>query len=53
MVLTLPWSLLFPTIIQAIFPEIFDSSMIPGTLVILTSALINLLLICRLAGKTK
>lgn len=52
-VLTMPWSLLFPPIAQAVFPRIFDSSLIPGTLLILASALMNFFLIRLLPGKTK
>lgn len=39
--LTIPWSLLVTPIIERISPGLFDSSMLPGTLVLVFCALLN------------
>ena len=39
--LTFPWSLVLTPVIDAISPGVFDSSMLPGTILAVVSALLN------------
>ena len=42
MLLTLPWSVLGVILVDLIFPRLFDSSLLPGTLLLTAAACINL-----------
>jgi len=49
-VLTIPWSMIFIFTVSLISPDIFNS-MIPGTIIILISAFINIILLLLIGYK--
>jgi hypothetical protein len=51
LLLTLPWSLVAVLLLTAIAPGLFDSSLLPGTLVFLAGACINAVLLYLLVSR--